>query len=55
MKLPVMSTPIKYPIPNQYINILITEEDQIPPPHLEKYPPGNKSLLNDVHDEVQGS
>ena len=45
-----MSPPIKDPIPNQYINILITEKDPSLPPHLEKYPPGYKSLWNGAHN-----
>ena len=45
-----MYPPIKDPITNKYINISITKKYPSFPPHLEKYPPGNKSLLNDVHD-----
>ena len=44
-----MSPPRNYPIPNQYISRLITEKDPSLPPHLAKYPPGYKSLLNDAY------
>ena len=50
MKLPAMSPPRKYPIPNQDIKRLITEKYASLPPHLSKYPPGYKSLLNDAHE-----
>ena len=50
MKSPAMSPPRKDPIPNQYINRLITEKDHFFPKHLAKIPPGFKSLLNDAHD-----
>ena len=45
-----MSLPRNYPIPNQDINILITEKYQSIPLHLEKFPPGFKSLINEAHD-----
>ena len=45
-----MSPQRKGQIPNQYINILITEKDPNLPPHLAKYLPGYKSLLNDAND-----
>ena len=45
-----MSPPRKDPITNQYTNIFSTKKYQSLPPHLEKYPPGYKSLLNDAHD-----
>ena len=35
MKSPAMSPPRKYPIPNQYINILITQQDPSIPPIIE--------------------
>ena len=41
-KSPGMLPPRKYPIPYQYINRLITKQDQSLPPHLEKYPPEYK-------------
>ena len=50
MNPPEMSPPIKYPIPNQDIHILITEQDPSLPTILEKYPPGYKQLFNDMHD-----
>ena len=50
MKSPAMLPPRMDPIPNQDINILITKKYQSLPPHLEKYPPGFKSLLNHAHD-----
>ena len=43
--------PINNPIPIQDINRLSTEKDQILPPQLSKYPPGYKSLINDVEDD----
>ena len=45
-----MSPLRKYPIPNQYINRLITKKYPRLPPILEKYPPGFKPLFNDTHD-----
>ena len=50
IKSPAMSPPRKDPITNQYTNIFSTKKYQSLPPHLEKYPPGYKSLLNDAHD-----
>ena len=38
------------PIPNQDINILGTEKDQILPPQLGRYHPGYKLLLNKAKD-----
>ena len=49
-KSPATSPPIKYPTPNQYINRLITKKDPSLPPHLSKYPPVYKSLINDAHN-----
>ena len=49
MKSPAMSSPRTYPIPNQNINILITEKYQSLPPYLSKFPPGFRSLLNYAH------
>ena len=37
-------------IPNQYINRLSTKKFQTFPPHLAKFPPGFKLLLNEAHD-----
>ena len=51
MKSVEMSPPRKYPIPNQYINRLRTEKDQSLPPHLAKYYPGYKSLINEAEDD----
>ena len=45
-----MYPPIKDPITNKYINISITKKYPSFPPHLEKYPPRYKSLLNAAHD-----
>ena len=39
VKSPAMSPPRKDPIPNQYINRLITEQDPSIPPIIAKYPP----------------
>ena len=50
IKSPAMSPPRKDPITNQYTNIFSTKKYQSLPLHLEKYPPGYKSLLNDAHD-----
>ena len=50
MKSPAMLPPRMDPIPNQDINILITKKYQSLPPHLAKYPPGFKLLINDAHD-----
>ena len=50
MKSPAMSPPRKDPIPTQDINRLISKKDKILPPHLAKYPPGFKLLINDAHD-----
>ena len=50
MKSPAMSSPIKYHIPNQDINRLITEKYASLPPINAKYPPGFKPLFNDTHD-----
>ena len=46
-----MSPPINYPITNQDNNRLVTKKDQSLPPHLSKYPPGYKSLLNGTRDQ----
>ena len=50
IKSPAMSTPIKDPIPNQYINILIAKQDSSLPPNKAKYSPGFKPLFNVAHD-----
>ena len=50
MKPTAMLPPRKDPIPNQDINILITKKYQILSPHLAKFPPGFKSLINDAND-----
>ena len=50
IKSPAMSTPIKDPIPNQYINILIAKQDSSLPPIKEKYPTGFKPLFNYARD-----
>ena len=48
MKSPSMSPPIKYPIPNKDINILITKQDpSLPPINIT---PGFKPLFNDAHN-----
>ena len=44
-----MSSPRKDPIPNQDINILITQPDPNLPPIIEKYPTGYKPLCNDTN------
>ena len=50
MKSPAILPPRKDPITNQDINRLITEKYQILPPHLAKYPPGFKVLINYAPD-----
>ena len=50
MRSPAFFPPRKYPIPNQDINRLITKKYQSLPPHLEKFLPGYKLLINDGHD-----
>ena len=45
-----MSPHRKNPIPDQDINRIITEKYQTFPPHLVKFPPRLKSLLNYAHD-----
>ena len=40
----------KYPIPNQYINMLGTEKYQIPSPQLAKFCTGYKSIRNQAED-----
>ena len=42
IKSPALSPPRKYPITNQDIKILITEQDPSIPPIRAKYPPGFK-------------
>ena len=49
MRSPAMSPPRKYPIPNQDINILITEKSNYSAT-FRKNPPGFKSLINEAHD-----
>ena len=49
-KPPAMYPPKNDPISNKDINRLITEEDPSLPPHLSKYPPEYKQLLNHAHD-----
>ena len=51
MKSPAMYPPRKDPIPNQYINILVTQQDTSLPPIITKYPTGYKPLFNDTHDQ----
>ena len=50
MKSPEISPPRKDPIPNQDINILITEPYPSLPLIIEKYPPGYQPLFNNTHD-----
>ena len=50
MKSPAMYPPRKDPIPNQYINKLITKQDPSLPPIIEKHTPGYKPLFSDIHD-----
>ena len=50
MKSHAIYPPRKDPIPNQYSNIIINEQDPILPPILEKYRTGYKKLFNDTHD-----
>ena len=50
MKSPTMSSPRKDPIPYQYINRLIKNQYTSLPPHLAKYYPGYKLLLDNAHD-----
>ena len=50
MKSSAMSPPRKDPIPNQYINILITQQDLSLPPIIERYPTLYKPLFNCNHD-----
>ena len=45
-----MSPPRKDPIPIQYINILITQQDPSLLPIISKYPTVYKPLFNDMHD-----
>ena len=49
MKPPEMSPPKKDPIPNQDSNRIITQQDPILPPLLEKYPTRFKPLFNHTH------
>ena len=44
-----MSPPRKDPIPNQYSTSIITQQDPILPPLLEKWPTGYKPFLNYTH------
>ena len=44
-----MSPPRKYHIQNQYITRIITQQDPIFPPILEKWPTGYKPFFNDRH------
>ena len=50
IKLPAMFLPRKDPIPIQDNDRLITKKDPIIPPHLAKYPPWYKLLINDAHE-----
>ena len=45
-----MYPPRKDPIPNQYINRLITKQYPSLPPVIEKHPSGYKPLFHDTHD-----
>ena len=45
-----MSPQRKDPIPNQDSNKIITQQDPILPPLLEKYPTGYNPLFNDTHN-----
>ena len=49
MRSPAMSPPRKDPIPNQDSNRIITQQDPILPPLLQKYPTGYKPLFNNTH------
>ena len=44
-----MPPPRKDPIPNQDSNRIVTQQDSILPPILEKYPIGYKPLFNNTH------
>ena len=46
-----MSPPRKYPVPDQYINRLITKQDPSLPPIKEIYTPEFKTLFNDARDQ----
>ena len=48
-KSPAMLPTTKDPMKNQYINRLTTKKDQSIPPHLAKFPPGFKLLINEAH------
>ena len=50
MASPSMSPPRKDPIPDQYINRLITKQDPSLTPIKARYPTGFKSLFNDTHN-----
>ena len=50
MKSPTMSPPRIYPIPNQDINILITQQYPSLPPIKAKYTTGYNPIFNDTHD-----
>ena len=44
-----MKLNIKDPIPNQYSNIVITQQDTILPQLLEKWPTIHEPFINDTH------
>ena len=50
-----MSQQIKYPVTNQYINMLVTKKDQSFPPRLAEFCPVNKSLINKAEDDRNDS
>ena len=50
-KSPAMSPQRKDPIPNQDKNTLGIEKDQSLPPHVPKFSPGFKSLINEAYDD----
>ena len=47
MKSPKMSPPRKDPIPNKYSTIIITQQDPILTPLLEKGPTGHTPFIDD--------
>ena len=44
-----MSPPIKDPLTNQYSTRIITQQNPILPPILEKGPTGHKSFIDDTY------
>ena len=49
MKSPEIYPPRKYPIPNQYGIMIITQQDPNLPPHLSKGPTEHKPFIYDTY------